>query len=189
MKSGQPAEPPAGETRRKRVLFVCSGNYYRSRLAEILFNHEAAASGLGWDAESRGILKAGELKGMSEHAAAYLEGAKLTHLAKEPRDPLFLDVEDLTEADLVIALCREEHQPMIEQKFLALARALHKVGRMRYWNVYDIPVRPPALVRLLGGGHKGPSQPSESGTEHIALAVRGLVQELSRVRSGQTEIP
>jgi hypothetical protein len=75
-------------------------------------------------------------------------------------------------------MCREEHQSMIEQKFLALAKALHKAGRIRYWNIYDIPARPRALVRLLGGGHRGPSQPAESGTEHITLAVKELVEEL-----------
>ena len=165
-------------TRKKRVLFICSGNYYRSRLAEILFNHEAAGSGLAWEAESRGLLSTGELKGMSEHAIAHLKQAKLGTLAARPRDPLVADVEDLTEADLVIAMCREEHQPMIEQKFLALAKAMHKTGRIRYWNIYDIPGRPHAIVRLLGGGHKGPSQPSESGTEHIALSIKVLVQEL-----------
>ena len=168
------------EASKKRVLFVCSGNYYRSRLAEILFNHEAARAGLAWEAESRGLLKTRDLKGMSEHAAAFLEGAKLSHLAGEaPRDPLFIDVEDLTEAQLVIALCREEHQPMIEQKFLALARALHKAGRIRYWNIYDIPARPPAIVRLVGGGHPSPSQPAESGTEHIKLAIKELIEELA----------
>ena len=104
----------------------------------------------------------------------------MSHLAGEPpRDPLVIDVEDLTEADLVVALCREEHEPMIEQKFLALARALKKVGRIRYWNIYDIPGRPPSIVRLLGGGHRGPSQPAESGTEHVSLAVRELVVELA----------
>jgi len=164
---------------KKRVLFVCSGNYYRSRLAEILFNHEAARTGLEWEAESRGLLKARELRGLSEHAAAFLEGAKLAHLAGEtPRDPLAIDVEDLTGANLVVALCREEHQPMIEQRFLALARALQKAGRIRYWNIYDIPARPPAIVRLVGGGHRAPSQPAESGTEHIKLAVKELVEEL-----------
>ncbi len=173
--SSQPTPAP-----KKRVLFICSGNYYRSRLAEILFNHEAARTGLAWEAGSRGLLKTGELKGISEHTMAYLEGAKLAHLAGErPRDPLVVDVEDLTDSELVIALCREEHQPMIEQKFLALARALRKAGRIRYWNIYDIPGRPHAIVRLLGGGHKGPSQPSESGTEHIALAVRELIVELA----------
>lgn len=166
--------------RQKRVLFVCSGNYYRSRLAEILFNHGAAAAGLGWEAASRGLLKTSELQGMSEHTAACLKRAGLGHLAEEPRNPLALDVEDLTEADLIVGLCREEHQPMIEQKFLSVARALHKTGRLRYWHVYDIPARPRALVRLLGGGHRGPSQPPDSGTEHITWAVKELIAELGR---------
>ena len=74
--SSEPTPAP-----KKRVLFICSGNYYRSRLAEILFNHEAERVGLAWEAGSRGLLKAGELKGMSEHTAAYLRGAKLAHLA------------------------------------------------------------------------------------------------------------
>ena len=165
--------------RKKRVLFICSGNYYRSRLAEILFNHAAATAGLAWEAGSRGLLKARELKGMSEHTAAYLKGVELAHLAAEPRYPIPIDVEDLTDFDLIIAMCREEHQPIIEQKFLSLAKALHKVGRIRFWNVYDIPARPHAIVRLLGGGHKGPSQPADSGTEHIALAVKELVSELA----------
>lgn len=179
MKSDPPAAAATGNTRRKKVLFVCSGNYYRSRLAEILFNHEAAAAGLAWDAVSRGLLKTGELRGMSEHAVGHLKESELHHLAEAPRDPLAIDVEDLTEADLVIGLCREEHQPMIEQKFLSLARALHKAGRIRYWNIYDIPGRPRPIVRLLGGGHRGPSQPAESGTEHITLAVKELVAELN----------
>jgi hypothetical protein len=90
-----------------------------------------------------------------------------------------MDVEDLTDSDLVIALCREEHQPMVEQKFLSLGKAMTKSGRIRYWNIYDIPGPPKAIVRLLGGGHRGPSQPPESGTEHIALAVNRLINELS----------
>jgi protein-tyrosine phosphatase len=167
--------------RRQRLLFICSGNYYRSRLAEILFNHLAPGAGLAWDAQSRGLLSTGELKGLSEHAVAYLKANNLSHLAAEPRNPLVTDVEDLTDADLVIAMCREEHKSMVEQKFLALAKALHKAGRIRYWNIYDIPGRPRAIVRLLGGGHKGPSQPADSGTEHIALAVKALIQELAAV--------
>ena len=37
------------------VLFLCTGNYYRSRFAEELFNHKAAASGIGWKAQSRAL--------------------------------------------------------------------------------------------------------------------------------------
>ena len=165
--------------RKKRVLFICSGNYYRSRLAEILFNHEAAAQGVAWEAESRGLIDARELRGLSEHATAYLREAKLEELAAEPRNPRRIEVDDLTEADLVVALCRSEHKPMIEERFLSLAKALYASGKLRYWNVYDIPGRPHAILRLLGGGHRGPCQPSRSGTEHVALAVRDLVRELA----------
>jgi protein-tyrosine phosphatase len=162
----------------KRVLFVCSGNYYRSRLAEILFNHAAEKSGLNWRAESRGLLKTRELKGMSEHAVAYLKDNELGHLTTEPRDPLPIDVEDITEVDLVVGLCREEHEPIINQRFLSIARAMLKAGRIRYWQIYDIPAPPRVIVRLLGGGHRGPSQPPASGTEHIAFAVNNLLSEL-----------
>jgi protein-tyrosine phosphatase len=175
-------------TQHKRVLFLCSGNYYRSRLAEILFNHEAAAAGIPWVADSRGMLAAGELKGMSEHAASYLKVAGLDRLlAEEPRDPLVADIEDLTGSDLVVGMCREEHKSMVEQKFLAVAKAMHKTGRLRYWHVYDIPGRPPAIVRLLGGGHRSPSQPARSGTEHIALAIKALVEELKSGDSHKKE--
>jgi protein-tyrosine phosphatase len=38
----------------QRILFLCTGNYYRSRYAEELFNHIARAEGLGWRAFSCG---------------------------------------------------------------------------------------------------------------------------------------
>lgn len=166
---------PAGK---KRVLFICSGNFYRSRLAEILFNHEAVAAGLPWAAESRGLLQTRELKGLSEHAQQYLKVAGLEHLGTDARNPLPLDVEDLTAFDLIVGLCRSEHRPMVEQKFVALAKALQQSGRLRYWSIYDVPGRPHAILRLLGGGHRRPCQPPDSGTEHIALAVKALVGEL-----------
>jgi len=36
------------------VLFLCTGNYYRSRFAEFLFNALAAEAGVDWVAESAG---------------------------------------------------------------------------------------------------------------------------------------
>jgi len=38
-----------------RVLFLCTGNYYRSRYAEEIFNHQAGLEGLGWHASSRAV--------------------------------------------------------------------------------------------------------------------------------------
>ena len=37
------------------LLFLCTGNYYRSRFVELLFNHQATRAALSWRAESRGI--------------------------------------------------------------------------------------------------------------------------------------
>ena len=39
----------------KTILFLCTGNYYRSRFAEELFNHHAERVGLDWVAQSRGL--------------------------------------------------------------------------------------------------------------------------------------
>jgi protein-tyrosine phosphatase len=39
----------------KTLLFLCTGNYYRSRYAEELFNHGAGRAGLAWTAFSRGL--------------------------------------------------------------------------------------------------------------------------------------
>jgi hypothetical protein len=39
----------------KAVLFLCTGNYYRSRFAEVLFNSVAGKMGLPWRASSRGL--------------------------------------------------------------------------------------------------------------------------------------
>jgi protein-tyrosine phosphatase len=39
----------------KTVLFLCTGNYYRSRFAEILFNSVAGRMGLTWKSSSRGL--------------------------------------------------------------------------------------------------------------------------------------
>jgi len=52
------------QARDNTVLFLCTGNYYRSRFAEILFNAVAAKEGLGWRADSRNGSRPG-LRGSS----------------------------------------------------------------------------------------------------------------------------
>jgi protein-tyrosine phosphatase len=52
----------------KLVLFLCTGNYYRSRYAEELFNHLARAEGIGWRAFSRGAGEKGSPDKIVLHA-------------------------------------------------------------------------------------------------------------------------
>ena len=43
------------QRKEKNVLFLCTGNYYCSRFAEILFDSVAGKMGLHWKASSRGL--------------------------------------------------------------------------------------------------------------------------------------
>ena len=61
----------------KRILFLCTGNYYRSRFAEIFFNWHAEQRVLAWRAESRGLaLDASNVGPISRHTLAYLKTAR-----------------------------------------------------------------------------------------------------------------
>ena len=39
----------------KKILFLCTGNYYRSRFSEYFFNDLASKKGIKWQADSRGL--------------------------------------------------------------------------------------------------------------------------------------
>ena len=55
--NGRWVEKIAGSRRRKvrTVLFLCTGNYYRSRFAEELFNHHAERAQASIGLRSRGV--------------------------------------------------------------------------------------------------------------------------------------
>jgi protein-tyrosine phosphatase len=89
----------------KRVLFLCTGNYYRSRFAEHLFNDRARRAGLEWEAGSRALaIERGRdnVGFMSIHAIEGLaeRGVRIS----TERLPLPCTVEDLVSADLAIAV-------------------------------------------------------------------------------------
>ena len=119
----------------KRVLFICTGNYYRSRFAEILFNAVAREQGLSWEATSRGtdIYGAGKhnVGPLSSYARAALE-ARGVPIEPDLRLPLPLAEDDLATADLVVAVCEAEHRPHLERDFPAA------VERVEFWGVYDL---------------------------------------------------
>ena len=122
------------------VLFLCTGNYYRSRFAEILFNWHAAQRGIAWQADSRGLaIDACNLGPISQHTIAHL---KSRGIASDTctRPPVSLTESDLVNADRVIAVKEREHRPLMERKFPAWQ------DRVEYWHVDDIDCATPDVA-------------------------------------------
>ena len=124
----------------KTILFLCTGNYYRSRYAEALFNHRAPLAGLtGFIARSRGLaIEFSNLVGpVSVHTreAVRRQGAIL-----EERPPQSLTYGDLRAAHLVVALKEAEHRPMIDRAFPGWS------SRVVFWHVHDIDVALPDIA-------------------------------------------
>ena len=140
------------------VLFLCTGNYYRSRYAEILFNHLAAGRGLDWRAASRGLdlaLGVDNVGPISPHTRRACAAADLK-LPEPLRGPVSLCEQDLSAARLVIALKEAEHRPYLNRLFPPWE------GRVRYWHVHDLDCAAP-----------------EYAIAEIDALVRGLVDELA----------
>jgi protein-tyrosine phosphatase len=132
--------------RPKIVLFLCTGNYYRSRFAELLFNHFAAQLDLDWLAISRGLaLERGvnNIGPISPDAVTGLD-ARGVALEGELRTPLALDEKDLKIAHHIIAVNSAEHLPILQRKFP------HHVEQVEFWDVYDRDLAMPdqALAQL-----------------------------------------
>ncbi len=169
----------------QKVLFICTGNYYRSRLADVLFNYYASVAKAEWEATSRGLADAGGLRSLSDDALAYLKIKGLESFVDETRDPKPIKVSDLEDSDLIIALNRKEHEGMMREKFGQIPRFLESNGKLRYWNIYDIPLdEPMGLKALFMAKSSRPSQPTNSSVEHVDFAVKLLLHELT-----QTQIP
>jgi protein-tyrosine phosphatase len=122
------------------VLFLCTGNYYRSRFAEILFNWHAGRGELSWRAESRGLALHVDNRGpMSSHATA-----RLTELGIEfdtyLRPPLTVAGEDFDRADHVVAVKESEHRPLIERHFPS------RLSQVEFWEVHDLDCAGPEVA-------------------------------------------
>jgi protein-tyrosine phosphatase len=120
----------------KRVLFLCTGNYYRSRLAEELFNHRASHLNLDWLASSCALaIERGEenIGPISDHTITAL--SKLSIPIRTPRRfPIACTEQALESANLVIAMKEADHRPLVEARFRAWA------DRVVYWHVHDLDV-------------------------------------------------
>ncbi len=124
------------------VLFLCTGNYYRSRHAEAVFNHLAPAHGLAWRATSRGLALELGVNNVGPMARATI--ARLTALAipHEPylRMPAPATPEDFVAARLVVALKEAEHRPLMRE------RHPDWTDRVEYWAVHDVDCATPDVA-------------------------------------------
>jgi len=131
-------------------LFLCTGNYYRSRFAELLFNHLAFAKSAAWRAESRGLdpdpLNIGPI---SRHTRQALERLGIP-LGECVRFPLRAAECDFYNSHHIVAVKEAEHRPLIEQQFPTFLQ------RVEFWQVHDLDCAGPdeaipQLERLVSG--------------------------------------
>ena len=119
-----------------KLLFLCTGNYYRSRFAEYYVRHRALQ--LGWDCSvaSRGLgLTSKNVGPLSPFAMAECQRLGISY--QPCRLPLALCVSDLEQADRTIALKEAEHRPLMQQLFPDWE------SRISYWQVHDIDCATP----------------------------------------------
>jgi low molecular weight protein-tyrosine phosphatase len=126
----------------KKILFLCTGNYYRSRYAEEIFNHLAKREGLSWRAFSRGAAESGSPDNVGPMSRFALEALEAQAIVPDggARAPMFSVLADFHDAHLVVALKEAEHRPLIEQRFPEIA------GRITYWHIDDIEFAPPSIA-------------------------------------------
>jgi protein-tyrosine phosphatase len=116
------------------VLFLCTGNYYRSRFAEVLFNTTAARLALPWRAASRGLaIEFGihNVGPMSQDAMRRLRELGIAYDGYL-RFPLQACEDDFRAAHLVVALKEAEHRPLLAARFPAWTE------RVEYWHIHDL---------------------------------------------------
>ena len=122
------------------VLFLCSGNYYRSRFAELLFNHLAPGSGLDYRADSAGLWPDCRDHNVGPIAAETVQAlsARGVPLPRSHRDPRDVTEDDIRDAAVTIAVKEAEHRLLVASRFPSL------LERVEFWNVHDIDVSPPS---------------------------------------------
>jgi protein-tyrosine phosphatase len=135
----------------KQILFLCTGNYYRSRYAEEIFNFYARSDGLAWRAFSRGLAEKGSpdnVGPMSRFAREALNAKGIDSIGAM-RDPRPCSLADFDEARLVVALKEAEHRPMIERRFPEIAIPI------TYWQVDDVEFVHPSVALKMIDDHVG----------------------------------
>lgn len=147
------------------VLFLCTGNFYRSRYAEALFNHAAERDLPEWRAESRGFRPKDATEELSHYIRTRLHSRGIPQRCTR-EVPALVEERDLAGATRIVAMLESEHRPMMRERFPSYE------NRSCYWRVHDIDVSPPEdalpliekevdrLVSCLKSGHALPADAS-----------------------------
>ncbi len=180
----------------KTVLFLCTGNYYRSRFAEIYFNSVAKKMRLPWRATSRGLALergSGNIGPMSAAALKALEAMRLKDADAVSRSPVQVTADDLAQAHFIVALKQAEHLPLLQERFPDWAE------KVEFWHVDDAPgvlsqiEREVAglTARLIGGGPRQEPAADDVGKELVGAKANkqpppnGAVVKVGRETKGR----
>lgn len=131
-------EAHPGKIKKPDVLFLCTGNYYRSRFCELYFNHLNRQNGLR--AASYGLWAHRKINPgfISPYAVDYMKyhAVPLGHI----RLPEQIEERHFKNSCKIIALDELEHRPMMEEMFPEWA------DQIEYWQVHDIEFTEPAIA-------------------------------------------
>jgi protein-tyrosine phosphatase len=131
----------------RRLLFLCTGNFYRSRFAEEYWNARAERESIPWRADSRALADPPLLGNPGAMSAdALVELLRLGIRARAAgRPPLSIRVEEFLLYARVIALDGDEHRPMVSRSFPA------HLARVEFWDIGDVWKEEPssAMRRLV----------------------------------------
>ncbi len=121
----------------KKITFVCTGNYYRSRFAEAYFNYVSDILSLGFVADSSGLAihladeLAEEYGEISPDSRSELEKFGIPEKYYE-RNRKSLTAEEIESSDYLIAMDEEEHVDMVKERFPEYKK------RFSYLKIKDI---------------------------------------------------
>ena len=133
----------------QKLLFLCTGNYYRSRFAEEYFNQRAFELGLPWVSDSRGLAEHLDKREInfgpiSVHALHFLQLYRVEARGVR-RYPVTMEPAAFGSYSRIVALSRREHEPMVKARFPRQA------SRVEYFDVEDVGIELPevAIPRLV----------------------------------------